>query len=103
MNKEREIAIERGVFALGIAVMPDHLVKTMRTSLDEMHGADWAMVPYSLARSMFDTMEIQVRLKLRSLGGAKMIVFDTDKGELRLTPLGKLAMKKLAARIAVRH
>lgn len=99
MNKEREIAIERGVYALGIAVMPDRLVKTMRTALDAMEGSDWAMVPYSLARSMHDTMELQIRTKLPYLGAHRLILLDLDKGELRMTALGMTALKTLASRI----
>lgn len=103
MSDERNIAINRGVYALGICVVPDKLVKTMRTSLDAMQGADWVEVPYSLARSMHDTLELHIVKKLPYLKDAgvrgKLMVLDMQKGNLRLTPLGELAMKKLADKL----
>jgi hypothetical protein len=101
---ERDINVNRGVFALGVCVVPARLVPTMRTSLDEMHGADWVPLPYSFARSLHDTLNIYVRQKLPYLaaGGHSLIILDHNAGTLDMSELGKMALKKLQQNIATR-
>lgn len=103
-DKERDIAVQRGVIALGIAVCPPTASKACRDTLEQMRGDDWAKLPYSLAKSIHDTMELNIIRKLPYLkegpgGGHSLIKFDSAKGELRLTELGETAMKKLANKL----
>jgi len=97
---ERDIAIHRDVYALGVAIYkPEHLKKVCRIALEEMHGMDYAQVPYSLAHSLFQTMEVYIRSQLAYLGGTPLIEFDRQKGVVQMTALGSTVMKKLADRI----
>ena len=98
-DQERDIQIARGVYAIGLAVLPPTLRPVMQTSLEEMRGDDWVPVPMSLARAMHDTMSIHIRKKLAYLGANKLIELDLVKGELRLTDLGVMALKKLSDRV----
>lgn len=101
-EKERDIAVARGVIVLGIAVCPPTASKACRDTLEMMGGDDWAVLPYSLAKSIYDTMELHIIRKLPYLaegGGHRLIQFDTGKGEITLTELGDMAMKKLATKL----
>jgi hypothetical protein len=103
MNEhERDIAVQRGVIALGIAVCPPTASRACRDTLETMGGDDWAILPYSLAKSIYDTMELHIIRKLPYLaegGGHKLIQFDAGKGEVRLTELGENAMRRLANKL----
>lgn len=98
-DQERDIQIARGVYAIGVCVMPPALRPVMTSSLENMEGDDWVPVPMSLARAMHDTMQIHIRKRLPYLGANKLIVIDYDRGELRLTPLGVMSLKKLEANV----
>lgn len=103
-DSERNIRVNRGIYALAICIVPDRLVPTMRISLDEMHGDDWVAIPYSLARSLHDTLSVYIRQKLPYLVKAKqsLIYFDQDKGVLGMTAIGTAALQKLGDKIGTR-
>jgi hypothetical protein len=102
---ERIIRTQRGVFALGICVVPERLVATFRTTLDDMQGMDWVELPYSLARSTYDTIELYLMKNNIRTGGQKLIELDARPGEqgvLKLTQLGDVVMKKLSGNLAAK-
>lgn len=98
-DQERDIQIARGVYAIGVCILPPKLRPVMTTALEAMKGDDWVPVPMSLARAMHDTMSIHIRKRLAYLGANKLIEMDMEKGELRLTQLGAMALKKLEANV----
>jgi len=95
----REIVVQRGIFALGVAIVPDHLVKSFRTSLDEMQGMDSTVVPYSLAKSIYDALELGVIRANIKTGGFKLFEFKRNEGALVMTKFGEMVLKKLGARL----
>lgn len=97
---ERTAHIHKDVFALGLAIYPtDHLKQMCRTSIEEMQGMDYAPVPWSLAMSMFQTLEVYIRSKLSYLGSTTLIEFDRNQGVIKPTTFGETVMKKLADRV----
>lgn len=102
-NEDRIIRVQRGVLALGIAVVPERLVKTFRTSLDDMRGMEWIEMPFSLARSIYDTIELYIIQNKIRTAGQKLIVMDRKVGVLKVSPFGEKVLKILGDRIAARE
>ena len=94
-DQERDIQIARGVYAIGVAVAPPSLQPVMVTAIEEMQGDDWVPVPLGLARTLYDTLSIHIHKRMPYLGTYNLIEFDLLRGELRLSELGKVSLKKL--------
>lgn len=100
MNTEEKVCrVERGVYAIGMCVLPDHMVPAMRTALDEMQGMDFVDIPYSLAQSLHDTIELMIIKKKVRAGGVRLIVFSPDRKALLVSPLGKNVLKRLTPKL----
>ena len=92
---ERDFKVQRGVYAIGLIVLPDRLVPTMRTTLDEMEGMDWVAIPYPLAKSLHDSIELYIIRKGVKTGGQRLIELNNKEGYLKVTPFGEIVLKKL--------
>lgn len=102
-DPDRPFLVQRAVFALGMAVLPDHMCKAMRIGLDRLQGSNVGEMPYSVAKSMYQAIDAYVTKKGVRTNNHKLIVFDEQEGILRLTQLGQMAVDKLGEKIRERE
>ena len=103
---ERDIAVHRDVFALGVALLDGPQRVAMSESIDIMQGNDWSLMPQSVAVAVEMSITAAVARKLPYLNTRKnkqvLIELDGIRGELRLSTFGGMVVKKMGDRIRQR-
>ena len=108
VKTERDIAIHRDVYALGVALFDGAQRVAMSEAIDIMQkqGNDWSLVPQSIAVVVEMGISAAVARKLPYLNTRKnkqvLVVLDGIKGELRLSTFGAMVVKKMGDRIRQR-